>query len=243
MEADSLMNGALRLEQPDEKSGLRVNVDTILLAHFTRPKPGEKVLEIGCAHGAVSLILAKRSALLRPRGFGVTGVDIRSDLVELARANAERNGLKAEFIAADVREYKKIAPPQSFDRIAVNPPYDEAESSRRSPSDGRAAALHGSCCTLEDVIRAAHYLLKNRGRLDLVMRADRAGALFALLDRYKTPPKTMRCVHPKPGERASVVLVEAMRAGSSGLTVEPPLFIRGEDGEETPELKAAYEIL
>ena len=173
----------------------------------------------------------------------MTGVDIRPDLVELARANAESNGLNAEFLAADVREYKKIAPAQSFDRIVVNPPYDEAQSSRRSPSDGRAAALHGSCCTLEDIIKAAHYLLKNRGRLDLVMRADRTGELFALLDKYKTPPKIMLCVHPKPGERASVTLVEAMRSGSRGLAVEPPLFIRGEDGGETARLKAAYEIL
>ena len=107
MEAHSLVNGALRLVQPDEKSGLRVNVDTILLAHFARPKAGERILEIGCAHGAISLILAKRGTLLPPRGFDVTGVDIRPDLVELARANAESNGLKAEFVAADVREYKK----------------------------------------------------------------------------------------------------------------------------------------
>lgn len=243
MEAHSLMNGALDLVQPDEKSGLRVNVDTILLAHFAQPKAGERILEIGCAHGAVSLILAKRGTLLSPRGFDVTGVDIRPDLIELARANAERNGLKAEFVAADVREYKKISPAQSFDRIVVNPPYDEAESSRRSPSEGRAAALHGSCCTLEDIIRAAHYLLKNKGRLDLVMRADRIGELFALLDGCKTPPKIMRCVHPKPGERASVALVEAMRSGSRGLDIKPPLFIRGDDGEETAQLKAAYEIL
>ena len=107
MEPHSLVNGALRLVQPDEKSGLRVNVDTVLLAHFARPKAGERILEIGCAHGAISLILAKRGTLLPQRGFDVTGVDIRPDLVGLARANAESNGLKAEFVAADVREYKK----------------------------------------------------------------------------------------------------------------------------------------
>ena len=50
-----LLRGALKIYQPDEREGLRVNVDTILLAHFTRPKRGEKILEIGCAHGAVSL--------------------------------------------------------------------------------------------------------------------------------------------------------------------------------------------
>ena len=235
MEVHDLVNGAIRLIQPDEKSGLRVNVDTILLAHFTRPNAGEKILEIGCAHGAISLILAKR-------GFAVTGVDIRPDLIVLAQKNAALNGLRAEFITADVREYKKIAPAQSFDRIVVNPPYDEAASSRVSPSNGRAAAMHGLCCTLEDIVKAAHYLLKNKGRLDIVMRADRIGQLFALLDKYKTPPKIMLCVHPKPQERASVALVEAMRSGAHGLVIEAPLFIRGDDGRETSELKEAYNI-
>ncbi len=241
-EENSLMGGALRLVQPDGKSGLRVNVDTILLAGFARPKAGERVLEMGCAHGAISLILAKRASLL-PRGFEVTGVDIQPELIELARANAASNGLDAEFLAADIREYKKIAPPQSFDRIVVNPPYDEARSSRPSPDAGRAAALHGSCCTLEDIIKAARYLLKNRGRLDMVLRADRTGALFSLLDRYGTPPKIMRCVHPAPGGRASVVLIEAMRSARHSLIMESPLFIRDSGGKETPQLKAAYEIL
>lgn len=230
-----LLRGALKIIQPEEGEGLRVNVDTVLLAHFSRPKRGEKILEIGCAHGAVSLILAKR-------GFSVTGVDIQPHLIALAEKNAELNGLDVEFRAADIREYKKIAPPQDFDRIVVNPPYDEAERSRPSPKEAVSAAMHGACCRLEDIIAAAHYLLKNRGRLDIVMRGDRAGELFALLDRYKMPPKQMRCVHPKPGERASVVLIEAMRSGRHGLIIEPPLFITDAAGRETPELKEAYSI-
>lgn len=230
-----LLRGALKIYQPDEREGLRVNVDTILLAHFTRPKRGEKILEIGCAHGAVSLILAKR-------GFSVQGVDIQPHLIELAKRNAALNGLDADFFAADIRDYKKIAPAQSFDRIVVNPPYDEEGSCRRSPSEARSASVQGSRCTLGDVIAASHYLLKNRGRLDIVIRSDRTGELFALLDRYKTPPKIMRCVHPRPKERASVLLAEAVRSGGKGVVVEPPLFITDESGAETPELKAVYAI-
>ena len=231
----SLLCGALTMIQPAAGEGLRVNVDTVLLAYFSRPKRGEKILEIGCAHGAVSLILAKR-------GFPVTGIDIQPHLITLAKKNAALNGLEAEFISADIREYKKIAAAQSFDRIVVNPPYDEAERSRPSPKEPVSAAMHGACCRLEDIIAASHYLLKNRGRLDLVMRGDRIGELFALLDRYKTPPKQMRCVHPRPGERASVALVEAVRSGSHGLIIEPPLFITDASGAETPELKEAYII-
>lgn len=230
-----ILYGVLKMYQPDEAAGLRVNVDTILLAHFTRPKAGEKILELGCAHGAVSLILAKR-------GHCVKGVDIQPHLIELAKKNAELNALEVSFSAADIREYKKIAPAQSFDRIVVNPPYDEEGSCRKSPNEARSVAAQGACCTLEDVVSASHYLLKNRGRLDIVIRSDRLHDLFALLSRYKTPPKVMKCVHPQPGSRASVILVEAVRSAGSGLTVEAPLFIKDENGAETPELSAAYRI-
>lgn len=230
-----LLNGALKIEQPDEGAGLRVNVDTILIAAFTKPKHGEKILEIGFAHGAVSLILAKR-------GFNMEGIDIQPHLIALAVKNAELNGLPVNFRTADIREYKKIAPAQSYDRIVVNPPYDESGKSRPSPRKASAAAMHGSCCTLEDIIKAAHYLLKNRGRLDIVMREDRIGELYALLSEYKTPPKTMLCVHPRPGQRASVVLTEAVRSAGAGLIIEPPLFITDEKGMETQALKDAYII-
>ena len=47
VKTEELLRGALRIIQPDEKSGPRVNVDTILLANFTNPKAGERILEIG----------------------------------------------------------------------------------------------------------------------------------------------------------------------------------------------------
>ncbi|MFA7207982.1 MAG: methyltransferase domain-containing protein, partial [Synergistaceae bacterium] len=84
---EDLLRGELKIKQPLENEGPRVNIDTILLAHFTKPKKGEKILEIGCAHGAVSLILAKR-------GHTVEGVDIQSHLIEMAGENAAENGLE-----------------------------------------------------------------------------------------------------------------------------------------------------
>lgn len=231
----NLMSGALKLIQPDVGEGLRMNVDTVLLADFVRPKVSEKILEIGCAHGSISLILAKR-------GFSVVGIDIQPHLIELAKKNAELNALSAEFRVADIRDYKKIAHAQSFDRIVVNPPYDEPGRSCPSPREPVSAAMHGSCCTLGDIVTASRFLLKNRGRLDMVMRADRMGELFAMLDRANIQPKRLRCIYSKPAIPAFCVLIEAMRAGRHGLVVEPPFFITDENGVETRELKEAYVI-
>ena len=234
---EDLLYGALKIKQPDEKMGPRVNLDTILLAHFTKPRRREKILELGCAHGAVSLILAKK-------GFCVEGADIQPHLIEMAKENAAINSLeeRTEFFVRDLRNYKKYWSAQSFDRVVMNPPYDELSDSRRSPSDALAAAMHGTECTLEDVITASKYLLKNRGRLDLVIRTNRTGELFDLLDKHKMPPKIMRPIYPKPGSESTVVLVEAMRAASHGLRIEAPIFVLGTDGRETKELLEAYKI-
>lgn len=233
---EDLLGGLLKILQPDEKDGPRVNLDTILLAHFTRPRKDEKIIELGCAHGAVSLILAER-------GFDIEGVDIQEHLIELARENAIFNGLedRAKFYAGDLRDHRKIWKAQTYDRVVVNPPYDELPRSNRSPYDARAAANQGLECTLEQVVEAGRYLLKNRGKFDLVIRASRLSELFNLLDRANIAPKKMTSVHPKPRADATVVLVEAVRAAGKGISVGAPLFVRGSDGEETPELLAAYE--
>lgn len=234
---EDLLYGALKIKQPDEKEGLRVNMDTILLAHFTQPRLREKIMEIGCAHGAISLILGKR-------GFKVEGIDIQHHLIEIAKENAILNNLEEEvkFYAADVREYRKIWRAQTFDRVVVNPPYDELESSNRSPSDERAKAAHGLECTLASIIEASKYLLKNKGHLDVVIRSARIGELFSLLEKNNLAPKMMRCVHPKPGRDAAIVLVEAMRAAAHGITVKPPLFVLDDAGRDTAELLEAYRL-
>lgn len=236
-EYEDLLHGALKIQQPDEKDGLRVNMDTILLAHFTRPRRRESILEIGCAHGAVSLILAKR-------GFKVEGIDIQDNLIEIAKQNAVFNNLSdnVKFYAADVRDYRKLWCAQTFDRVVVNPPYDELESANRSASDARAKAAHGLECTLASIIEAARYLLKNKGRLDLIIRAARTGELFSLLDKNNLAPKILRSVHPKPGKEAAVVLVEAVRAAAHGLVIKAPLYALDEAGRDTPELLEAYRI-
>ncbi len=232
---EDLLRGELKIKQPPENEGPRVNLDTILLAHFTRPKKGERILEIGCAHGAISLILAKR-------GHTVEGVDIQSHLIEMAAENAVENALegKTKFYTGDIRDHRKIWEAQSFDRVAVNPPYFEKKNGTVSPSAALATALNGLDCTLEELIQACRYLLKNKGYLDIVIHAGRVGELLALLDKYNIAPKKFRSVHPRPCAEASVVLIEAVRASKHGLRIEPPLFVLGEDGKETPQLLQAY---
>ncbi|WP_040348172.1 tRNA1(Val) (adenine(37)-N6)-methyltransferase [Acetomicrobium hydrogeniformans] len=235
---DDILYGKLKLKQP--LHGPRVSVDTVLLSWFVRLRSKDRVMELGTASGAVALILAKRWQKVS----AIKGIDIQEELIEIARENALANDLedKVTFERGDVREISAICPPQTFDAVVVNPPYDEAFKSRTSPKEGVALAKQGIACTLEDVIRASFYLLKDRGRLYMVLRAKRTSELCYLLEKNRMPLKRLKIVYPKPKTEASVVLIEARRNAGRGLRLEPPLFICDERGDYTPELLAAYEL-
>jgi tRNA1(Val) A37 N6-methylase TrmN6 len=234
-----ILYGALKIHQPAEGMGPRVNVDTVLLAHFANVRARSRVLEMGCAHGAVTLIMAKRKPYAKFEGF-----DIDPNLVDMAIRNAELNGMSGQvtFFVSDLREHRKNFDPESFDAVVMNPPYDERGRSRPSPSSAMAVAMHGEKCGLGDVASCAKYLLRNGGKFFLVIRAKRIGELFGLLNENNVRPKRVRAVHPKPDRQASVVLVEAVRASGEGMTFEPPLFIYGADGKYTEGLLDAYRL-
>lgn len=241
-----ILYGALRMYQPAEGHGPRVSVDTILLAHFARPARRDAVLELGCAQGAVSLIIAKRRSLAGGGNHSpkIQGIDIQEELIEMAGRNAALNNLEdyVDFQVRDLRECRTHYRAGTFGAVIMNPPYDEPLRSNPSQSTSLAAARHGSECSLSDVVCASRFLLKNGGKLFLVIRAKRVNELFFLLTDAGIRPKRIRSVHPKPDRAASVVLVEAMRDAGEGLIIEPPLFIHGTDGEYTAELLAAYRL-
>ena len=228
-----------------------MNVDTILLAHYARLRGGIRAVEFGCAHGAVSLIIARRlkdgreaSGRAGAPFWPIDAFDINPSLIGLAKENAALNGLSGEvnFFTADLRECRDNFEAGSYDAVVMNPPYDEPDKSRPSPVGAMASALHWASCCLADVVGAARYLLKNGGKFFLVMRAKRTAELFSLLNQSNVRPKRLRVVHPRPGRAASVVLVEAVRASGDGLVIEPPLFILGSDGKYTPDLLEAYRL-
>jgi SAM-dependent methyltransferase len=63
---------------------------------------GARVLDLPCGPGRHTVELARR-------GFDVTGVDITEAYIEEARELAEDEGLDAEFVVADMRDFRREA--------------------------------------------------------------------------------------------------------------------------------------
>src|SRR5437588_559680 len=62
-------------------------------------RPGKRVLEVGCGNGWVVTEIARR---VRPGGQA-TGLDASSELLAVARARAEQEGLSIELRQGDAR--------------------------------------------------------------------------------------------------------------------------------------------
>ena len=48
-------------------------------------------------------------------------------------------------------------------------------------------------------------------------------------------------IHSNPDSGAELVFARAVKGGRPGLTIEPPLVVRGPDGQYTPEMMKMFE--
>ena len=115
----------------------------------------------------------------------------------------------------------------TFDLVLTNPPYRKIGSGRINPLEEKATARHEIKATLEDVLRAAHGLLKDKGRLVMIYPASRAADLIRRMAGFHLEPKRLQFVHSHENDEARLVLVEALKEGHAQVKVLPPLFLYG----------------
>jgi tRNA1Val (adenine37-N6)-methyltransferase len=217
---DTLFGGRLKILQ--KKQGYRFSIDALLLAHFAEPGPEDRVIDLGTGCGIVPLIL-----LFRKKTKGITGVEIQPSLADLARRNAALNRSSSRFQVweDDLRKLDQRVKRESFDLVLTNPPYRKIGSGRVNPHSEKAVARHEIKATLEDVLRAAHYLLKDKGRLATIYPASRAADLMRALNQYRLEPKRIQFVHSHEKDEARLVLVEALKEGHAQVKILPPFFL------------------
>lgn len=217
---DSLFAGRLVCRQHAE--GYRFSVDAVLLAHFAHPAAGSRVLELGAGCGVISLILAYRS----PSLF-ISSLELQEQLAGLCRANVRDNRLerRIEVINGDLRQISALFRSESFNCVVSNPPYRKIGSGRKNLAGEKAVARHELRAELSDILTAAAFAVKNRGKVVLVYPALRLATLLAGLKDHGLEPKRLQVVHGHAASPARLVLVEAIKNGGEGLDVLPPFYI------------------
>ncbi len=227
-EAITLLDGKVPLLIP-KSGGLRPGLDAVMMAAACPARAGDRVLEMGCGVGASILCL-----YLRVPGILVTGMDIQSDLIDLARENAKQNNVPdaaACFIAGDIASPGPDIPNDGFDRVLCNPPYYPHGTHMPPQDSGRAQAfMQDGDAGLDPWIRAAHRALRGRGSLTVIYPADRVDELIvSMTPRFGA--LSIIPLWPRAGAAATRVVVTGLKdRKGGGVKLSPGLILHDEMG-------------
>lgn len=230
---DKFLCGRLRLLQPVQ--GYRAATDPVLLAAACPAEPGQSVLDLGCGAGAAALCLGARVP-----GLALAGLELQPAYADLARRNAERNGISVEVQEGDLARIPKPLR-RDFDHVIANPPYYPAGGSP-SPLAIRARAMQVET-PLSDWVAAAARRLRPGGWLTLICGADGLPEVLAAL----APKLGSAAVLPlaaREGRPALRALLRARKGGRAPFRLLAPFVIHqgakhdGDRESYTPQANA-----
>jgi len=229
---DRLLGGRVRLAQPAR--GYRVAIDTVLLAAAVPARAGERVLDAGCGVGGAALCLAARVP-----GVTVTGLDADTDLVRIAAANAEENGVtdRVSFHSGDIASPWSVLPRGTFDHAMANPPYLAAGAGRASADGRKAAATVEGGADLVSWIDVCLSAVRARGSVTVVHRADRLEALLAAF-AVRAGGIVVFPLWPSDGADAKRVIVTARKGSATPTRLARGLVLHHASGGFTDEAEA-----
>jgi tRNA1Val (adenine37-N6)-methyltransferase len=233
---DSFFNGQLRIRQ--QQSGYRYSIDAVLLAYHARPRPGDRVLDLGTGCGIIPLIMAYRCPQIT-----VYGIEVQKKLSDLARLNVSDNHMETQvtILRKDMKSLKSTMISGLVDLVVSNPPYRRTHSGRLNPDHQRAVARHEIAVTLSDLIATARRMLRTAGRFVTIYSAERSAELFALMRSARIEPKILRSIHSQWQSEAKLILVEGKKGARTGMRIESSLILYDEDGNYTDELERMFE--
>lgn len=229
---NQLLGGRISLLQPQD--GYRAAIDPVFLAAALNPKPQDCVLEVGAGVGAAMLCLAARVP-----GCRVTGFEIQKELVELGTQNIIDNKFenRLDLIQGDLRHPPSGLIAGTFHHVMANPPYVADNCAFASPNLCKALAHHEGEVKLEEWVNFCLKMLRPKGSLTLIHRADRLGDVLRAVNG-KLGELHIFPLWPKQNKPAKRILVRGRKGVASPDCLKGGMILHREDGSYTHEAEA-----
>ena len=233
---DQLFSTDVKIIQ--NKEVFSYSIDSVLLSRFPKiPKKG-LIVDLCSGNGAVGLFASTRTEA------PITLVELQERLADMAKRSVTLNQLENQVTVVndDLKNLLDHAPRSQVDLILCNPPYFKAtETSKKNLSEHYLLARHEITTNLEEIFQIARHALKSNGRIAMVHRPDRFLDIIDTMRQYNLAPKRIQFIYPKMGREANMLLIEAIKDGSTdGLKILPPLFVHKENGDYTDEIFEIY---
>jgi tRNA1Val (adenine37-N6)-methyltransferase len=234
--SERLFDGRLQIVQ--DSRGYRYSIDAVLLTGQVQPRAGERLADLGTGCGIIPLILAYRHPEIK-----IYGIELQIDLAAIAVRNVAENRMedRIDILCRDMKSIDTAELSGPVDTVVANPPYRKPHSGRLNPNRQRAVARHELAVTLEDVIRTARNVLRNKGRLVMIYPAERVADLLICMKSLDMAPRLIRPVYSRPDREAKRVIVEGIKAGRQRARIGPPLMIYNESGGYSNEVLKMFQ--
>ena len=221
------------IQKPDE---FCYGVDAVILADFASRKKASKIVDLGTGTGIVPIILSHKT-----NAEFIYGIEYQRDSFERALRNVELNNLEGRlgFINANVAEFDGLK--EWADAVTTNPPYMVSNGPITNDNSAKTIARHETVGNLDDFVRCASGILKNRGDFYMVHRPSRLVDIFVSCRQYRLEPKEIRIVAPRKGERPNIVLIHCVKNGGAELKILDDLYVYEEPGIYSEEIQCIYE--
>lgn len=229
---DDFLGGLISLKQP--KKGYRITSDTVFLAASLIAKSGETILDVGAGTGGILSCFAARIGEDANK-LTMIGVDVQDELLSLARSNNEN----ISYVNGDIKGEIEGCAANSFDHVVTNPPYYEKGKVTSSPYKSKAVAHGNNMNDLVSWIERCLRMVKPKGFISLVHRADRLDDIVSAL-KPKAGALIIFPMYSKAGEDANRVIIRAQKGSKGLLTLKSGLIVHKSDGKYT---EAAENIL
>ena len=148
-----------------QRCAMKVGTDGTLLGAWAAAPSGKcRILDIGTGTGLIALMMAQRFPEAE-----ITGIDIDEDAVVQAAENVRLSPF-SERVNICHQNILNFTDAIGFDAIVSNPPF--FVDSLACPDSQRTIARHAVSLTYEQLMHQAYHLLKEEGRLSVVVPSD-----------------------------------------------------------------------
>jgi len=231
---DEFIGGKITVFQPAK--GYRAGIDAVLLAATVDVKPGEKILDLGSGVGTAGLCLMGREPEAK-----VTGLELQTVLYQIAQKNQQANQLQDRWslVNGDLLHLPDDLPLGSFDQVMCNPPFMPKGTSHVSPDPIKLLANNEGEATLRDWMLAALKLVKHKGPITIIHRADRLDEILSVFREKKAGAIEVCPLWPYEGQPAKRVIVRARRGISKPMIITAGHKLHETDGSYTDIIDGA----
>ncbi len=165
----------------------KIASDILWKAYHKGDIAGKFVIDLGCGTGIFSI----GASLLKAKK--VIGVDIDKNLIEIAKKEAKKFGLKIKFFSMDIENFC-----EKGDVVIMNPPFGAQYSNRKADKKFLMKAM--------DVANTI-YSIHLKDSIPFIKKFVKLPWNFYVLEEYKFPIKATMPFHEKKVKYYNVVAI------------------------------------